>query len=562
MLNSHVKSKKSLFVTMLAIIMLLALTVACSKKEAAPASSVSPASSPASTPSQTQAAAESATPAPLEPYEFTAYFNYDWYDASAKWGDDKVSQFYNEKFNIKMKKAKPEGDPIQKLNVMIASDDLPDVIQMERDANYLKLIQLGKLIPLDEFINNNSSYKRIIDDKTIELSKVNGKVYGMLNYATTTDHPTGNGGWAINKNIYEQLGSPKLQTTDDLLHYLKLVKDSNLKVDGKTVVPIQFAESGMIDLMMGSFGLNPLNAVEGVVPIQNELKLYFNEPRAIDALLYLNKLWNNGLINKDYFVEKSEQIQEKLTTGRVAVYAGNNITSDLKDYRNTLKDHDPTNDYIVIEPPAAPGVDQSKVYNSTYSTLGWNVVGISNKAKNPERIFQLLDSIVSEDGSRLNVYGPEGGLYDELDSEGYPILKSNLSSLSSEERKALGIGVWGILGNTKYADFSKAANDNRKPVEERDWATQAQINIIWKHSMNTDAYIGTTPEPQSPEGIAAASFSDLNLKALPKIVMAKDESQSRAAIAEALDNAYKLGFEKVEKFKTEIYQQNMKLLGQ
>lgn len=35
----------------------------------------------------------------------------------------------------------------------------------------------------------------------------------------------GNGGYAVNNKIYKELGSPKLETFDDLYAYLKLVKE-------------------------------------------------------------------------------------------------------------------------------------------------------------------------------------------------------------------------------------------------------------------------------------------------------------------------------------------------
>lgn len=301
--------------------------------------------------------------------------------------------------------------------------------------------------------------------------------------------------------------------------------------------------------------------MEGVVPSNNELKLYYNDPKAVEGFTYLNKLWNEQLINKDYFIEKPEQITEKLSNGRVAVYAGNGINGDLNSARQNLLKKDPTNNYIVIDPPAASGIDQAKVYNASYSTLGWNVVSVTKNAKNPERIFQLLDYIVSDEGTLFTSYGPKGELYDQLDENGYPILKKSLSSLTQNEQKALGAGLWTLMGNTLYMDNAKVADDNRKPEDQRDWVAQAQSKFTWKHSMNADAYVGTTTDPQSPEGIAYTAFNDLDRKFIPKIVMAKNADLCKQAINEAVDSAYKLGFDKVEKFKTDIYNKNLAILG-
>ena len=55
----------------------------------------------------------------------------------------------NEKFNITVNYSCPEADADSRLNLMISSDDLPDVIIMDRNANWQKLISLGKLVDIN-----------------------------------------------------------------------------------------------------------------------------------------------------------------------------------------------------------------------------------------------------------------------------------------------------------------------------------------------------------------------------------------------------------------------------
>lgn len=514
-------------------------------------------------PTETNAEDTPTEEAKPEPYEFTMYYNYDWYDVSLTWGDDKVSATLKEKFNITMNQSKPDSDPVQKMNIMAATGDLPDVIMMDRDATYQKLISLDYLVPLDDYINKDSSYAKVIDESTRNLAKVDGKTYGLLNWATSNDHPTGNSGWVINKKIYEQLGSPKLETTDDLYNYLKLVSQSDLKVNGKSIIPLQSgAFPALCNLMANSFGLNYFpGTMHGVVPVGDELKLYYTDPKFTDTMLFLNKLWREGLINQDYFVEKSEQIEEKLSTGRVAVYVGTDVTSALPTYRQRVIASEPDNDYIVINPVAGPGIAQEDVMTSDFMTLGWNVICVTKNAKQPERIFQLLDYIVSDEGSCLTGYGPKGELYNDVDENGYPILTKAVNSLSEEEKRSLGVGAWSLVGNTIFADLSKVADDNRKPADQRDWVIQAQSNIVWKHSLNDSAFANISPDTQSDEGIAMATFDDLDKKSLPKIIMAKDENACKQAIQSAIDDAYKQKFDLVEKYMTQAYQANLKAMS-
>lgn len=555
-------SKKQLakvLALVIAITMLGSLFAACGQKAADQAATTEKAAE------STSEAATTAEPEQkeLEPYEFTMYYNYDWYDASAIWGEDKVSAELKKKFNITLKQAKPEGDPVQKLNVMIASDDLPDAMMMDRDSNYLKMINLGKIVELDSFIEKYPGYKQAIMPTTMNLSKVNGKVYGMLNWANTDNLKAmaGNSGWAVNKKLYEAVGSPTLETTDDLYNFLKAVKEKGLKVDGKEVLPIQVQNSGMTYemLFMTFFGRGMTNYV---IPMNNELKLYMTHPKFEEAMLFANKLWRENLINKDAFVEKPEQIGEKLSTGRVASFLGYDIPTAIgNEARKRLREKDPENDYVVIKPIAGPGLTPADIKMNSYTTLGWNVLVVTNKAQQPERIFQLFDYMISNEGQTLLTYGPKGEMYDEVDAEGIPILKKTDSELKEEERKALGVWRWVMPGNSTFVNLTKYAANDRQPADKKDWVIEMQSKIMAPSNINKDEFMNMYTDPKTEEGIAYTAFEDLYKKSLPKIVMAKSEEQCKTAIKEAIDNAYKLGFDKAEKFMTTKWQENLKNMG-
>ena len=195
--------------------------------------------------------------------------------------------------------------------------------------------------------------------------------------------------------------------------------------------------------------------------------------------------------------------------------------------------------------------------------MGWNVIVITKKAENPDRIFELLDYIVSPEGACLTVYGPKGELYDELDGEGYPILKKPLSEVSDDDSKSIGLSKWTLIGNTLFMDLAKVADNNRKPDDQKDWITEAQANYTYKHAANNDALVvGVATDPQEPEGIAYTTFKQLNEKYIPKIIMAKNEDECLASIQEAINDIYSQGFEKTEEFKDGVYQSNLKVLGQ
>lgn len=560
--------KKGLrFLTSMALVAALVVPslAGCGKKEDKPAATTEQTPSAQATASANDG--QKSVYDTSKPVEFDVYWNYSWYTAKKKWGETTISKEIEKKMNCKINFQSPGGNENEKLNIMIAADSLPDVIIMDRNEAYKKLIDLGKIRPLDEYFAKYPGYRTNADLNTVNFAKVNNKIYSILNWSTTPKHPTGNGGWMVNEKIYKELGSPNLKTLDDLYNYLVAVKEKGYKVNGKDVVPMQFApDTSQSGIYLPYYSFGGLGTVNEDMVYQpegtKELKFFMSDPKWEQAMIFSNKLYNAGLMNKDFFVETSQQKDDKADSGRIAVYASNNVVNEARDRQNNWRKIDPAGSYKVIEPPAGGGIPQEKVLNNVYKTLGWNSICITTKAKDPERIYQVFDWIASNEGQLITFYGPKGVLWDELDEKGYPIVKKNRSDLSKEDEETLACEVYSMPGMSEWVDFSKSAANDRLPEEKRDMVITSQSKIAWKHSYDSTAYEGLFTQATTPEGVAFKQVQDYVRKQIPKIVMAKDEGEVKSLIKETIDQAYKMKFDTVEKFKTTIWLDNLKKLGQ
>ena len=542
---------RKLYSLLIVTVMIFALIAACTNDApATPPATSTNGSGDTATPDNT--GNDNAPPAG-DIFEFEFYANYDWYDTAPIWGEDAVSSYMMELLNIKMNLTKPDIDPGQMMGIMISAGEIPDVMMIDRGPLFEQLVELDLLLPLDDFLPG-SHYESNVDVSTVNMSRVNGQVYGMLNWATNA--PAGNGGWVINKEIWEDLGSPPLATIEQLTDYLFMVRDANIEVDGIPVVPLQFGHSGTIQqFAIASHGFLP---IAGMAEVDGGLKLYLTAKAAEDGLLWANKLWNEGLINHDHFLETPEQIEEKLAMGRFAVYAGQDLGHVGMNIRPVFLENNPGNDLTVIEPPAGPGVGQANIQLGEWSSLGWNIVVISKTAKNPERIFELLDFINSRFGQVLTYYGPQGYLWEELDGEGFPFLLKQTSDLTAEENDALGANVrWNKVGDATNTHIMEEAILSRIPREQWSWLNLYQSSTIWPHSFNGDRFLNIGPDPQEPEGIAVSEFRTLNDLHIPIIISAASPDAARAAIQDAIDAIYGQNFGLVEQYQTAIYQANL-----
>jgi ABC-type glycerol-3-phosphate transport system substrate-binding protein len=210
------KKSRLLSLLLVAVMLVGALSgcggIAPAADASAPAAGASSAAS-----QEASAEAEPATAAALEPYTFTHYFNYDWWGLKP-WGEDGVSKYLQEKFNVTVEFSKPDADAAAKLNVMISAGDLPDSIMMDRGVDNQKLAELGLLVDLEPLMAKNTALRDNMSAGTIEQLTVGGKLYAIPNWSRKATSG-GNDVWMYNQRLFEAAGSPELKTFEDLYAY-------------------------------------------------------------------------------------------------------------------------------------------------------------------------------------------------------------------------------------------------------------------------------------------------------------------------------------------------------
>jgi ABC-type glycerol-3-phosphate transport system substrate-binding protein len=106
---------------------------------------------------------------------------------------------------------------------MIAGDDLPDFIWLDRGSDVERLREAGALVPFDDYLDKYPNLKEWAGEDILNmLRSEDGKLYQFPNWYSS--EPFGNAGYVVNKEIHDALGAPELKTTDDLYEYLKEVQ--------------------------------------------------------------------------------------------------------------------------------------------------------------------------------------------------------------------------------------------------------------------------------------------------------------------------------------------------
>ncbi|MBB3111206.1 ABC-type glycerol-3-phosphate transport system substrate-binding protein [Paenibacillus phyllosphaerae] len=478
-----------------------------------------------------------------EPLDLTFYGNYNWY-TMPQWGKDAASKWIQENKKINITAIHSGGNAPQKLQTMIAGNDLPDIIWTDRGADFDRLYEAGLLVSLDEYIEKYPNFKKWADPKMINmLRSADGKIYGMPNYYT--NQPNGNAGYIVNRKIYKALGEPKLETTDDLYAYLKQVKEKY-----PDVVPFETGlakEGNGIDQLFSAFKEDNFSFTRyWAVPVGDKFESIYKDEGFRESMVYSAKLMREGLMTQDAMTQTEDQIKEKILSGRVAVYASVDPMKLAMQADQELSAKDPNDGYFFIMPIYKQGLDPAKIYPGTYNMLGWNMAAITTSADNPEAIFAMLDWMTGPEGSSVQMWGPPGpdGYWDGFkeDSE-----TPNFTARYGDDPKELidiqavsGDMIW--VGNTVFLDSKKSEFEATLPEEKRNWSTNWQYKITWKTQGDATQFVNLNPSPDSPEGIVAQSVKDIWLTARAQALFAKSDAEVLAILDKAHDDSVAVGF--------------------
>jgi len=494
-----------------------------------------------------------------ETLNVTFYAHYSYYNMP-KWGADPSSKWIQENKKINVYPISTEGNGTQKLQKMIAGNMLPDLIWGQRDADMERLRLAGLLVPLDEYIEKYPNLRTWAGTKILNLlrSPPDNKIYYIPNYYT--DRPYGNAGYVINRKIYHDLGSPKLETTDDLYLYLKRVKE-----EYPDVVPFEtgLAKEGQgIDQLFSAFKEDNFSFTRYYAVVNGDkMTSIYKDDGFIESSKYVAKLMREGLMTQDAFTQTEEQISEKLMNGKVAVFASADPVKLAMPAHAELSRKDPDDGYIFIEPIYKSGLDKSKIYPGTYNLLGWNVSAITTSAKNPEAIFAMLDWMTGPEGSSVQMWGPPGpdGYWDGFKADG---ITPNFTPKYSEDPEGLAMiqSVSGDLiwaGNTAFLDKTKSEYEETLPEVKQNWATYWQKKITWDSQGDATPFINLHPMPDTDVGAIQRKLKEIWLKARSDAVFGASDAEVEKILSDAHDQSMAVGFQDYLEFITFKWQSNL-----
>lgn len=218
----------------------------------------------------------------------------------------------------------------EKINLLITSDDLPDVVQINDQNQLNQIMEAGMSADLTDAITNHSSglMEQLIDsyggmEKAFQKVSRDGRILAYTSFEPGYQY----GLTWIRKDWLDKAGLSEPATMDELVAAMEKFVELDLAGDGMTL-GIDFAnqENGFI---AGDYNTNtqidPLVNYFGAYP-----KLWYQDdsgeyvygsvqPQVKEVLSFLAELYQNGLIDKEF---ATKDVRASVAAGRPGVVCG------------------------------------------------------------------------------------------------------------------------------------------------------------------------------------------------------------------------------------------------
>lgn len=479
------------------------------------------------------------------PIELDMFINYSWF--ALDW-EDACAETVTEKTGVKLNIIKPVTDDSQKLNIMISSNDLPDMIALWKDEPEVKImVDAGMILPLDDLIDEYApKFRGILRDEVLRNYKhTDGKTYMFVDFIEGEDFKnaaleTGNlvGAnqpmWHI--KYLDEIGNPDISSPENFIAALEQLK--GIYPDKVAFYP----GDGALDKTNESPACGALGTYFGVYSYYengDKIEWGVRDPQFVEMMMFLNELQRKDLLTKDPFIDPIEVQEQKINSDTVMAFAW---TAGGE------------GDYV-------PPFD---TYKQIRHGTGWNACLITEDTEAPDRCIKFLEYLYSEEGTKDTIWGVEGDNYsgDTVAGPHWKMVDGVPQALP--EYMEVKMADWGTVSNQNglgeywFACDSLLWNIHQWIEDE----SMKEFNEAFGPRVEyRPEFADLNPDRSSEEGIIRQKAIDLMIEYIAKIVFEEDEASAMAMYDEFITKLDGIGLPKLEAYWTEVFQAKMESMG-
>ncbi|MGG4146770.1 sugar ABC transporter substrate-binding protein [Paenibacillus algorifonticola] len=473
--------------------------------------------------------------AKVEPFEISFYIGEAGQQPTP---DNKVYKKIKDELGATLNFEFLAGDSEQKLGVMIAGSDYPDVM-----TSNTKLVTAGALIPLEDLIEQHAPNLKAhyADFWNMMKDPNDGHIYTLPNYGVyngkvNSTWYSGPAFW-IQKDVLKEFNYPKIKTLDEYFDLIAKYKEKYPTIDGSPTIGFEILNNdwrnwGLFNAPQHLIG-HPNDG--GVVVKDGVAEIFADKDYSKKYYQKLNEINSLGLLDKETFTQNYDQYMAKLSSGTVLGMfdqhwnfqaAEDSLTTQKKDNRT----------YVGL--PLVYDASTKDYYRDLGALNLNNGFGITVNAKNPERIIKFLDALMTEDWQKTFSWG--------FVDEDYIVNEKGRFMKTQEQRDNFADATWKLANkaDTLFKFMPKtegsfsdgnSTDGAAQPEEYQAGLKEFDKEVLAAYGYNS--YVDFFSEPPanpiyypawsidlvdgSDAKIANTKMNELSSKFLPKAILAK-----------------------------------------
>ena len=254
-----------------------------------------------------------------------------------------------------------------------------------------------------------------------------------------------------------------------------------------------------------------------------------------DAIVYLNKLYRDEILDQEWMLNKSQAWQDKILTGKVGFMASS-FQKMIGFTETKIKANDPACELQVLDGVKGPtGLNVRPMQKGFYM-----VSSIAKNVTKPEKILEFIDYLMTDEGNSLVRNGIEGLTYTK-NSDG-------TITLNEEAIKS-----YGMEGGHKFWQIMQPTTIDIQPANDPRASKLAEMAQIL---YDGPFYPAPTLQPGSLREVATIQGADYVKNSVTKIVTT--EGDPAAEWDAFIENWRQTGGDKLIQEINVLYEANRK----
>lgn len=339
-------------------------------------------------------------------------------DPNANWNNmqDDVGKELTRRTGVTLRLETAVGNPDEKINLIAASGQYPDLIMPKGAAGVL--IDSGAMVDLEPLINKYApNIKRVIGNQMnrMRYSLNNPGIYFIptVDAIGQRDFDT-DAAFKLQLAALKEQGYPKVTTLADYEKVIAAyVRKHPTTADGKPTIGLSLLAD---DWRMLISVTNPAFWATGasddgewyIDPKTYQARLHYTRPEEREYFRWLNHMNDIGLLDRESFTQKYDQYLAKIASGRVVglIDANWQIADAVNSLNASGKDELTYGRFgAVLKAGIKPAYNQPTGFRGGYG------IGISKSCKDPVAAIKFLDFLASDQGQVLINWGIQGKHY-------------------------------------------------------------------------------------------------------------------------------------------------------